>query len=477
MSRKESPSKTMETVTDTLNNKFNSYVRQHRSEVFDYWDAQTAEPGSAFSRLEHLDLEWKDDRLPFPPALITRKTALNWAQCHAALRRALSDVYARRFDGSWSRLFDSLRVEPAVRRYVHASHPPRWLEACRPDIVLSGDNSSLVEPNGSSNAGFLAEVDMFSELFLSMPRVGPYLLARGAQPTSNIASLQSHIRLNCLARYRYEIVFVVIAAYAEDLQGDMAAFLLLAERLSTAGFHAEVVAVEELDADQGGIYHRGRRVDVLYRYADAIPDPVRHFDVLKPIIDSCVAGHTYIFTDLDDATATTKTILGPLSEELDGGYLDQDTTATLRSFIPWTRVVCDSKTTTWHGGDEVNLLGFAARNQRELVLKPGAGFCGRGVVIGTEVDRATWEDTLNTAEHADEAWIVQRLVESHMVEGSVRRRDQLLNFPAFVDYSYFGIGDAPPQAFIRKVSPVGSPTRRVKLAGTSPCFAIDHGRL
>lgn len=466
---------TTEDTIDTLNRQLGRFIRRYESEVFDFWDRQTAIPGSGLYRLTHSNLEWTGDRLPFPPAVIPRSVAATLVQCHAALRRSLSHVYTKRFGACWSRLLDGLGVESAVRRYVHARHPPRWLEACRPDIVLSGDSASLVEPNGSSNAGFFAEADLFSELFLDMPYVGPYLRDRGAIPMSNIATLQSHLRWMCRPEHQHGVIFVVIAVYADDLQDDMAGFLLLAERLSTAGFRAELVPVEDLDADRNGVYHRGRHIDVVYRYADAVPNPLAHIDVMRPIVDACVTGATYMFTDLDDAIAGNKTILGPLSEELDEGYLDQQTTATLRSFIPWTRVVSDSRATT-SAGSTVSLLDYAALNREELVLKPGAGFCGRGVVIGTEVDQASWEETLQTAEQADEAWIVQRLIRSHTVTGSVRRGNNSMPFPAFVDYSYFGIGDAPPAAFIRKVSPVGNPTRRVKLAGTGPCFPIvDSG--
>ena len=48
-------------------------------------------------------------------------------------------------------------------------------------------------------------------------------------------------------------------------------------------------------------------------------------------------------------------------------------------------------------GREVDLLDYAATNRETLVLKPNDDYGGAGIVLGWEVDQATWEASLKSA--------------------------------------------------------------------------------
>ncbi|MCL7460199.1 hypothetical protein M8I35_23815 [Micromonospora sp. MSM11] len=76
-------------------------------------------------------------------------------------------------------------------------------------------------------------------------------------------------------------------------------------------------------------------------------------------------------------------------------------------YVPWTRILSDRGTT--RAGREVELLPFVLANRDLLVLKAGLGESGKQVVIGGEVDQATWESAVTEAA-ADGTSVVQDFV-------------------------------------------------------------------
>jgi hypothetical protein len=63
--------------------------------------------------------------------------------------------------------------------------------------------------------------------------------------------------------------------------------------------------------------------------------------------------------------------------------------------IPWTRLLREGRTQFDDGW--VDLIGFSIENQRNLILKPGAGFAGVGVVAGWETEKREWEKLLRSS--------------------------------------------------------------------------------
>jgi hypothetical protein len=74
----------------------------------------------------------------------------------------------------------------------------------------------------------------------------------------------------------------------------------------------------------------------------------------------------------------------------------EDELAVVRDHVPWTRRVAPGRTTSPNGAT-IDLAPWAAEHRTELVLKPNDGLGGRGVVLGAEIDQATWERALEAA--------------------------------------------------------------------------------
>ncbi|MET7912026.1 hypothetical protein ABZS98_27920 [Streptomyces avermitilis] len=448
-----------------LNAPLHEFSLLHREEIAGHFGEDC--PGT--KEISRRNLPWHGEFLPVPPALLPTRAVERMSACHSALHRALDHLFDRRLNSSWRHLATALRLEETILRFVDTSRRPNWLTICRPDVVLSGDAVSIVEPNAGTSCGFVSEADVLGRLFEAAPAIGDYLQAVGARRDDAVAALAAHLLRRLRQAGEPVSALILVMDFAADLQAYAGGYELMASELRRYGLRAEVAAVEDLEVGPSGVFHGGERCALLYRYAGEEPDPTDKFKLLAPLLDAARAGHVVIADELQDAIAANKTILAPLSEELDAGRLPRDLTDTLATFIPWTRVLEEARTNV--DGALVDLPAWALAHRSELVLKPGSGFCGRGVTVGSEVDDTTWSKALDAALEASEAWIVQRLVVSHPTRSAIVRDSQLLSEESYVDYGYFAVDGSVP-AVIRKNAPFGSKTRRVKLASVGPVFLV-----
>jgi len=84
-----------------------------------------------------------------------------------------------------------------------------------------------------------------------------------------------------------------------------------------------------------------------------------------------------------------------LSDERNAHLFGPEERAAIAAHIPWTRVVEQRRTEV--DGRAVDLLEYAALGREQLVLKPNDDYGGKGIVLGWEVDDATWAAALRQA--------------------------------------------------------------------------------
>ena len=76
--------------------------------------------------------------------------------------------------------------------------------------------------------------------------------------------------------------------------------------------------------------------------------------------------------------------------------------------VPWTRLLQEGRTR--FDDERVDLMSFSVDHQQELILKPGAGFAGIGVVAGWETEKREWEELLRRS--VGGPFIIQRRVDA-----------------------------------------------------------------
>lgn len=457
---------TLEQRVEALNARLHDLVAARAEEVADHFGLD----GEVQRDLARRGVHSAGESLPVPPALLPREATALLRDRHTALRRALAVVFEGRLGGSWPALADALRLEEPVRRYVEGARQPRWLTISRPDVVLAGDEFVIVEPNAGSSCGVLADADVQARVFREAPVIGDFLRSVGARGPDNGAALATHLRKRLADAGHPASDLVVVVEFAADLDEYGGTFDLLAGELRRHGLRAEVAAVEELDISADGVAFHGERCGAVYRLAAEEPDPEANHPALFPLLEAGRNGTVVVADELEDAIAANKTALALVSEELDAGRLPRALADALTGFVPWTRVL--EPVMAEVDGRRVDLPAWVAAHRADLVLKPGAGFAGRGVVVGCEVTSEAWTRAVDDALASSEAWIVQRTALSSPALSGVVRGGEPRTERTFVDYGYFGIGDQAPTGVVRKNAPFGSPTRRVKLAGTGPVFVV-----
>jgi hypothetical protein len=412
------------------------------------------------------------DRLAVAPVLVPEAAARRLAGCHRALREALDLIFAGRLGGSWRRLGAALRLDAPTFEYLDRTRPPRWLSIARPDVVLHGDSLTMVEPNaGSPCGGRIADAEILGRLFERSPVFSELLARHGARRLQLSQALAAYLRTRLAESGRSPAgALVVIAEFKAELDGAHDPYQRLARQLRDEGLRAEVAAVEDLDASAAGVAWAGQRCDLIYRFASEEPDPPGNYPALAPILAAGRRGNVVLVDDLGDAIALNKTVLATLSEELDAGTLPGRLSDQLAAFVPWSRVLED--TCAPAGAARVTLPDWCAAHQDALVLKPGAGYQGRGVTIGCEASAAAWAAALDAALASPEPWLVQELARSAPVPASTIRDGRFARADTYVDYSYFAIGGTAVAGMVRKSAIFGSasPSRLVKHGPFGPVF-------
>jgi hypothetical protein len=170
-----------------------------------------------------------------------------------------------------------------------------------------------------------------------------------------------------------------------------------------------------LEVRDGGVWLRGRRVDVIARmflieYLVESPDSADLFD---PIVGAVERGEVAMFTPFDSELFACKGNLAMLSDERNRGLFTAAELSVVDRLLPWTRYVGPGPVTL-EDGRAVDLYDYAVAHQRELVLKPTALHGGQGVVMGwhPETTPARWRATL-----AD--------VNPHVIQRRVRPESEL----------------------------------------------------
>lgn len=109
------------------------------------------------------------------------------------------------------------------------------------------------------------------------------------------------------------------------------------------------------------------------------------------------------------------------------GRHDEATWAALQRHVPWTRVLRPRETT--YEDATVDLLPFVEQNRERLVLKPGGGLGGKGVVLGFTVDDGAWRAAVKRARRRN--YVVQELVPLRTREHPLLRDGRLAPAPVF----------------------------------------------
>jgi hypothetical protein len=397
---------------------------------------------------------------------LQRRAALVLQAFATAYEAALADdaVLDQFGLADWER--DLVRVDPGFREPSPVS---------RLDAFFTADSGGLrfSEYNAETPAGG-AYNDVLTEAFYGLPVMREFLRDWDLRPLPA----------------RHNVLHALLDAYRQWSGGGAAPriaivdwsdvptqseFVLFRDYFGRQGLDCVIADPREVDYANGRLVAAGGPVDLIYKRV-----------LLSELVQRCGVDHAIIRAVRDGAVCMVnpprckilhkKASLAVLGDERNERLFTEEQREAIEAHIPWTRVVEERKTRapksskilvpssqvrgprsevlgpgaeaagdaeSWQSdsSDLIDLLPFIAENREQLVLKPHDEYGGKGIVLGWEVDDATWEAAIKTA--LAEPYIVQERIElptepyPSLVDGKVRVLDRMVDTAPYVAYGQY----------------------------------------
>lgn len=340
------------------------------------------------------------------PFFAGRTEVLRCAEDLASLFRVMTSLPDRLFGGDISQYCDATGMSPAEATLMTRFRDPPVLYG-RADLYHDGRSLRLLEYNLSSALGgtdrsevcrCLLELDAFrafaerhrlgythtGERLVAALRQAALPVTRGREPVVGLIESDG-----ALSKY------IDAARQFQEMMGQLGITVLLGE-------------ASQLGTRSGRVLLDGHPIDVAMRYF-AVGDLLTSSTAAAAadiVTRAQEDGTAVLWTGLRSHLADTKSCLALLSDERWRGAFSAAERELIDRILPWTRRL--AKTATQIGGQSTDLIDYCRAEQRELVLKPSAGYAGRGVVTGWTVSEREWRDALTTG--CQESYVVQRRV-------------------------------------------------------------------
>ncbi len=146
-------------------------------------------------------------------------------------------------------------------------------------------------------------------------------------------------------------------------------------------------------------------IDLIYKRV-LIHELVEECGLTHPMVRAVIDGAVCMVNPFSCKPLHKKASLAVLSDERNAARFTAAQHATIARHVPWTRVVEERRTTI--DGRDIDLVPWIGDEKDQLVLKPNDDYGGTGIVLGWEVDSATWEIAVTRA--LTEPYIVQRRI-------------------------------------------------------------------
>jgi hypothetical protein len=194
----------------------------------------------------------------------------------------------------------------------------------------------------------------------------------------------------------------------------VAEFRLVCSFAERAGLETIIATLDDTTYDGSQLLVRGEAAQLVYRRA-----LVETLTEESPLAVAAREGRAVVVNPFRVHVAANKKILALLQDERFEHLLKRGEAETIRTTLPWTRILRPGRTT--YGPWRFELLSFVCENRERLVLKPASDYGGRGVLLGRETDQDSWEAAVE--EHADSS--------DHIVQEYVPIPEEM--FPAIED--------------------------------------------
>jgi hypothetical protein len=241
---------------------------------------------------------------------------------------------------------------------------------------------------------------------------------------------------------------------------------LIAQLFRREGHRVEVVSPDQLEYRNGMLSRGDFPIELIFRRIKVQEFLVR-FDLTHPLLRAYQDRAVCLVNSFRSELAQKKALFDLLTdEEITAGFPAGERKA-IQEFIPWTRVVRETKT-RYHK-KVIDLPDFILHNRQKLVLRPNDEGTDQHSFRGSEVDEAGWEKALKTA--LRNPYVVQEVLEP------------VVDVFPILQYGHMEMQkmrvDVHPHSYLGKVQGCSSwltavgPTGFSTLSGLAPTFILE----
>lgn len=334
------------------------------------------------------------------------------------------------------------------------------------DTYLDNGSLRFIEYNADTPTG-AAFSDILSDLFLESPPIKEFAKRYSLSKAGGMKSLVEAL----VAAYREfggtAVPRIAILELRQPFQAaESGEYLLLRDYFRQEGYPTEVVSPDQLEYRNGVLRRADFPIDLVYRRVKAQEFLLR-FDLTHPLVRAYRERAVCVVNSFRAELAHKKAIFDLLTDESVTAGFPVNEKKAIRDYIPWTRVVANTKST--YQDQPIDLVEFILKNREKLILKPNDSAGDQHSFHGWETDASGWERALKTALRYP--YVVQEKVEPIVLPFPVFQYGEL----EFRDMHV----DLHPQAYLGKVQgcstwlSVAGSSAFSTLTGLAPTFILD----
>src|SRR5579864_3232672 len=166
---------------------------------------------------------------------------------------------------------------------------------------------------------------------------------------------------------------------------------LIAELFRKDGFQVEVVSPDQIEYRNGVLRRGDFAIDLVFRRIQ-VQEFLLRFDLSHPLLRASRDRAVCVVNNFRSELAQKKALFDLLTDESITGNFPAAERNAIRDFVPWTRVVHETKTK--YRNRTIDLPQFILHNRQKLVLRPNDDGVEQHSFRGSETDEAGWEKAL-----------------------------------------------------------------------------------
>jgi hypothetical protein len=177
--------------------------------------------------------------------------------------------------------------------------------------------------------------------------------------------------------------------------------------LRKGGDPVRVVSPEQLQYRNGKLLAGDFGIDLVFRRVSAQELLVRH-DLSHPLLQAYRDRAVCVVNSFRSELVQRRALFELLTDDAVASKLSSADRELIHEFVPWTRVV--SQTKTQFEGQSIDLPDYILKNRERFVLRPNDKTAEQRCFIGRDTDEPTWDRAVRSALRSP--YVVQQYVPS-----------------------------------------------------------------